>query len=60
MDESCECRVKCPHGDVCIGGHASYPTSHWYPCEKCTPAPKTTIKEALAVRKRRRRKQQGR
>lgn len=59
MQGSCECDVKCPHGDRCMGGHAYYPDSHWFPCRKCTPAKKTTVKELLAANRRRRR-QQGR
>lgn len=56
MERSCECRQLCVHGERCLGGHVCYPDSHWYPCQKCTPTTKTTMKELRAAHRRRQRK----
>lgn len=35
--DPCNCEHRCEHGDLCIGGHADFPNSHWYHCETCSP-----------------------
>lgn len=42
MTDPCSCDVMCEHGHRCFGGHANYPSSHWYACGSCTPK-KATI-----------------
>jgi hypothetical protein len=54
MNDPCNCVATCPHGDRCLGGHASYPDSHWYPCGKCTPKTKTTFAELRKAAAKRR------